>query len=113
MQADTNHMPRVTYIESDGTTHNVEAQLDRTLMQIALDNSVRGILGDCGGCCSCGTCHAYVDAAWIDKLPPKSETESFMLEAVPEPREASRLCCQIRMCPELDGIVLRLPVDQI
>jgi len=106
-------MPTVTYIEHDGTTHSVEAQPERTLMQIALEHSVPGIVGECGGSCSCGTCHAYVDPAWHDKLPPISETEAFMLEAVLEPRDGSRLCCQIPMRVELDGLVLRVPAEQV
>jgi len=106
-------MLTVTFIEHDGTTHTVPAPAERTLMQIALDNAVPGILGDCGGSCSCATCHGYVDQRWTDKLPPVSETESFMLEGVPEPREGSRLCCQIRMRPELDGIVVQLPEEQV
>lgn len=106
-------MPTVTYIENDGTTYRVEAALDRTLMQIALDHSVPGILGDCGGSCSCATCHGYIDADWAARLPPVSETESFMLEGVPAPRATSRLCCQIKMRAEFDGIVVRLPEEQV
>ena len=106
-------MLQVTFIEHDGTTHLVPAPLERTLMQIALDNGVPGILGDCGGSCSCATCHAYVDARWADKLPTLSETETFMLEGVPEPRENSRLCCQIKMQAALDGIVVELPEVQV
>jgi 2Fe-2S ferredoxin len=82
-------------------------------MQIALDNAVPGILGDCGGACSCATCHAYVDARWTEKLPAVSETEAFMLEGVPEPRANSRLCCQIKMQAALDGIVVQLPEVQV
>lgn len=63
-------------------------------MQVALDNSVAGIIGDCDGSCSCATCHGYVEGAWAGKLPPISETEAFTLEGVPEPRPTSRLCCQ-------------------
>jgi 2Fe-2S ferredoxin len=106
-------MPTLTYIESNGATHHVEARIDRTVMQIAVEHSVPGILADCGGSCSCGTCHAYVDAQWRALLPPLSESEAFMLEAVPEPREGSRLCCQIPMRAELDGMVLRLPAEQL
>ena len=105
-------MPEVTYIEHDGTVHTVEARLDRSLMQTALDHGVAGILGDFGGTCSCGTCHVYVDPTWANKLAPKSETEVFMLEGVPEPRPESRLSCQIRMSAELAGFVLRLPAEQ-
>ena len=106
-------MPAVIYIEHNGDTIRAEAPLNRNLMQVALDNSVAGILGDCGGSCSCATCHGYVDAAWADRLPPISETEAFMLEGVPEPRPTSRLCCQIRMTPKLDGIVINLPLEQV
>jgi ferredoxin, 2Fe-2S len=106
-------MATVTFIESSGEVHTVEARLDRTLMQIAVEHSVPGILADCGGSCSCGTCHAYVDAAWLGKLPPVSESEEFMLEAVIDPQEGSRLCCQLPMSAELDGMVLRLPAEQL
>lgn len=106
-------MPTVIYLENDGTEHRIEAPVNRTLMQIAVDNSVPGILGDCGGSCSCATCHAYIDARWADQLPPISETEAFMLEDVPEPREGSRLCCQIRMSEALDGITVQMPAEQI
>ncbi|WP_332107580.1 2Fe-2S iron-sulfur cluster-binding protein [Variovorax sp. SRS16] len=100
-------------MEHDGTIRRVEAAVGRSLMQIALDGSVQGILGDCGGSCSCATCHGYIDAAWSDRLPPVSETEAFMLEGVPQPRETSRLCCQIRMTAELDGLTVHLPEEQV
>lgn len=106
-------MPQLTYIEHDGTVHQVDARIDRTLMQIAVEHAVPGILADCGGSCSCGTCHAYIDVPWRDRLPPISESEAFMLEAVPEPREGSRLCCQLPMRAELDGMVIRLPAEQL
>ena len=106
-------MPTVTFIEHDGTIHRVQAPTERTLMQIAVDNAVPGILGDCGGSCSCATCHGYVDSRWADRLPPQSETEVFMLESVPDLRAGSRLCCQIKMHAELDGIVVQLPEEQV
>ena len=106
-------MPRVTYIEHDGETKTVEAPAGRSLMSIATDHGVAGIVGECGGTCSCGTCHGFVDAAWRSLLPPISETEAFMLEGLPERRPESRLCCQIRLTPALDGIVVRLPKEQL
>ncbi len=106
-------MPTVVFIDHAGTTYQVEAPLNKSLMQVALENGVPGILGDCGGSCSCATCHGYVDDKWADTLPPRSETEVFMLEEVPEPRPSSRLCCQIRLTPEMDGIVVRLPEEQV
>lgn len=106
-------MPTVHFIDPQGADHEVEAPLGKSLMQVALDNAVPGILGDCGGACSCATCHGYVDPAFLDRLPPRSETEVFMLEGVPDLRDNSRLCCQIRMQPELAGIRVELPDEQV
>jgi ferredoxin, 2Fe-2S len=105
-------MPTVVFTDNEGTCHTVQAPLGRSLMQVAVDNAVPGILGDCGGACSCATCHGYVDASYLDRLPPRSETEVFMLEGVPDLRENSRLCCQIRMQPELEGIRIEVPAEQ-
>lgn len=106
-------MPTVVFIDHTGARYRVEAPLDKSLMRLALDNSVPGILGDCGGSCSCATCHAYVDEPWASQLPARSETETFMLEGVPDPRGNSRLCCQIRMTQELDGVTVHLPQEQV
>ena len=75
-------MPMVTFIEHDGTARRIDAPNQRSLMQIAVDNGVPGILGDCGGSCSCATCHGYIGSEWAPHLPPISETEAFMLEGV-------------------------------
>jgi 2Fe-2S ferredoxin len=106
-------MPTAVFIDHLGAAQTVEAPLGKSLMQAAVDGGVAGILGDCGGSCSCATCHGYVDPAFAGMLPPRSETEVFMLEGVPVLKEESRLCCQIRMKPELDGIVVRLPEEQV
>ena len=106
-------MPTAVFIDHAGATYQVEAPLNKSLMQIALDNCVPGILGDCGGSCSCATCHGYVDQPWVAQLPACSETEVFMLEGVPDLRDNSRLCCQIRMSPQLDGVVVHLPQEQV
>lgn len=105
-------MPTVTFIEHDGTVHTLQARPDRTLMQVALDHGVPGLLGDCGGACSCATCHGYVDKNWAEGLAQPSETEACMLDAVLDRQPTSRLCCQIKLSPALDGIVVRLPAEQ-
>jgi 2Fe-2S ferredoxin len=74
---------------------------------------VPGIVGDCGGCCSCATCHGYVDNTWIAKLPPKTDGESMMLEGALAVQDNSRLTCQISVQSELDGLVVRLPASQL
>ncbi|MCY1546419.1 Ferredoxin-6 [compost metagenome] len=106
-------MPTLTLIEHNGTAHQVTGEIGQSVMQAAMFASVPGIQADCGGACSCATCHAYVDPRWTDKLPGISETETFMLEGVPEPRANSRLCCQIKMQAALDGIVVQLPQVQV
>lgn len=106
-------MPTVVFTDPQGVEHRVDAPLGRSLMQVAIDHNVPGILGDCGGACSCATCHGYVDLAFADRLPARSETEVFMLEGVPDLRDNSRLCCQIRMQPELEGLRIQLPDEQV
>lgn len=105
-------MTTVFFITHDGEQLNAEAPAGKSVMQAALDNGIPGILGDCGGCCSCATCHGYVEPEWLEKLDPRSQTEEFMLEAVPDRQHNSRLCCQIKLSDELDGIVVRLPAEQ-
>jgi ferredoxin, 2Fe-2S len=107
----TSHIHAI-FVESNGTAHRVEAPIGKTLMQIAVENSIPGILGECGGSCSCATCHGYITQKWRTSLPTMTETESFMLEIVLAPREDSRLCCQIKMTPELNEIVIQLPHEQ-
>lgn len=106
-------MIKIVFVEHSGTRHDVEAKRGDSLMQAALDHGVPDILGDCGGCCSCATCHAYIDPAWAERLPPRSEDEAMMLEGALEPRDTSRLACQVSVSEALDGMVVHLPARQI
>ena len=106
-------MSTVTYIDHEGKEYVVEVANGTNLMQAALDNMVPSILGDCGGFCACATCHVFVDPAWKERAGARSETEEDLIEGVEEATEDSRLCCQIIMSDELDGIVLRLPESQL
>ena len=91
----------------------VEAPFGMTLLQAALHHRVEGILGECGGNGMCATCHVYVDSAYLSRIPPAKENEKFMLSIAAEgPAANSRLCCQIRMTEELDGIMVRVPGKQ-
>jgi ferredoxin, 2Fe-2S len=107
-------MPKVTYIEFNGTAHEVEVPVGLSVMRGAVNNLVPGIDADCGGECACATCHVYVDAAWLDRLgtPAPGSMEESMLSfaAVAEPN--SRLSCQITMTEALDGLVVRMPEGQ-
>lgn len=106
-------MGNITFIEHDGTEHEVEIEEGRSLMQAATDNNVPGIDADCGGDCACGTCHVIIDAPWFGKAGNVGETEAQMIEMTPEHQATSRLSCQIQLSGSLDGMVVRLPEFQM
>ena len=105
-------MTKVTFVQFSGETTTIDGDNGDSVMKIALDNLVPGIDADCGGECSCATCHVLVDASWVDKLAPATETEESMLDLNPDRESNSRLSCQIPMSDELDGIVINLPEFQ-
>ncbi|MBT2325383.1 2Fe-2S iron-sulfur cluster binding domain-containing protein [Variovorax paradoxus] len=107
-------MPTIHYILQDGSTRDVEAKAGTSVMENAIRHNVRGIDAECGGCCSCATCHVYVDEAFFERLPPPDDLESELLEGVAaERRPTSRLSCQIAMSAEFDGLTVRMPQRQI
>ena len=97
---------KVTFVQVDGTEKSVEnAEPGVSLMQIARNNGIEDILGDCGGSCACATCHVYVDPQWQAATGEPDDAENWALEMVSDLRRTnSRLSCQIRMRPELDGL---------
>lgn len=107
-------MALVTYVEPNGTRHDVDVPLGDSVMQGALNNMIDGIVGECGGGLACATCHCYVDDAWRDRVgPPASEAETDMLECTAsETRPGSRLSCQITVDEGLNGLVVHLPEAQ-
>lgn len=105
-------MPVVTYIEASGQTHVIDVPERRTVMEGALRQNVPGIPADCGGSCSCATCHVYIDPAWAERVGPPGEAEREMLEGAVDPRPTSRLSCQVRLTPALDGLVVHIPASQ-
>ena len=105
-------MPSVKFIEHNGKEHVVGGDNGDSLMVIATSNLVPGIDADCGGECSCATCHVLVDDTWMTKLAPISETEESMLDLNPDREPNSRLSCQIPLSDDLDGIVVNLPEFQ-
>jgi ferredoxin, 2Fe-2S len=105
-------MPKIVFIEHNGEEHTVEADVGRTVMHAAVDNFVPGIVADCGGSCSCGTCHGFVDERWLESLPAVQPNEQSLLEGLLETQSNSRLTCQIEVTPGLDGLIVRLPKSQ-
>jgi len=106
-------MPKITYIEHNGTQHTVDVPVGLTVMEGAVNNNIPGIDADCGGACACSTCHVYVDPAWFDKLPAREDMEVDMLDFAFEPNERSRLTCQVKVTAALDGLVVQMPEKQI
>jgi len=106
-------MPKITLIEFNGTTHSIEAETGKSLMQNAIDNDVPGIDADCGGACACGTCHCFVDSEWLNVTGIAPELEAEMLTMRPERANNSRLSCQVDVSDALDGMVVRLPEFQM
>ena len=105
-------MAKITYIEHNGKTHNVEVPNELSVMEGAIQNNIPGIDADCGGACACATCHIYVDEKWFNKLPSRSEAEQDMLDMAIEPNKFSRLGCQITVNDDLDGMVVKMPSKQ-
>ena len=107
-------MVKITYIADDGTTTEVEAREGDSVMQTAVGNDVDGIIGGGGGSMMCATCHCYVDDAWAEAVGGRGEGEDELLDcAASEVRPTSRLSCQIKLSPALDGLVVRLPESQL
>ena len=105
-------MPLVTYVEANGTEHVVDVQVGTSVMQGALNNLVPGIEGDCGGLCACATCHVYVPSEWAKRCGEPEELEVNILDFAFDVKPQSRLACQIHVTPELDGLVVHMPVRQ-
>jgi 3-phenylpropionate/trans-cinnamate dioxygenase ferredoxin reductase component len=101
--------PRVTFIQSDGVINTVDIPAGLTLMDGSVRNNLPGIIAECGGMCSCGTCHVYVDDQWGGLIPEPELEEEDLLEFIDGRESNSRLSCQIVMGDELDGLVVRVP----
>lgn len=105
-------MVTVKFIQPDGAEKVVEVPEGTNLMTAALENGVDGILGDCGGACSCATCHCYIDEEFQGKIPPAEDIEQSMIEFASDPKENSRLGCQVQVSEDISGIVVRMPDSQ-
>ena len=106
-------MPIVKFIHQDGRSSSVDGKSGASVMETAIRHNIRGIDAECGGSCSCATCHVYVATEYFDRLPPADDMEVELLEGVAAPREpTSRLSCQILLTADLDGINVRIPATQ-
>ena len=105
-------MPKITYISHDGQTYAVDGDIGQTVMETAIKHDVPGIVAECGGACSCATCHIYVDEAWRATTGEPSQMEEDMLDFAFEVKPESRLSCQLRITDAYDGLVVRISEHQ-
>ena len=105
-------MAKITFNTHDNKTHSIDVQNGLTVMEGAVQNDIPGIDADCGGGMACATCHVYVKEGWLDKLPVKEDGEEDMLDMAFEPKNNSRLSCQLIVSDELDGLVVNIPSKQ-
>jgi len=103
-------MPKMTFIEPNGTRHEVDAPKGLSVMEIAHRHNI-DIEGACEGAMACSTCHVIIDPAWFDRTGEISEDEEDMLDLAFGLSATSRLGCQIEMSDELDGLVVSLPKE--
>ena len=105
-------MARITYIEFNGTLHTIDVPSGQSVMEGAVRHGVPGIDADCGGNCSCATCHVVIAPEWRTRIEGPLPPEQSMLEYVQGAQEGSRLSCQIAVTDGLDGLVVNLPERQ-
>lgn len=101
-------MAKLNIVLQNGETKTVEAQDGLSVMEVIRDNGVDELLALCGGCCSCATCHVYIEDSFIDKLPPVSDDESDLLDSSEHRNASSRLSCQVHVTDALDGMTVTI-----
>ena len=105
-------MPKITYVNCKGSSKTIDVENGLTVMEGAIQNDIPGIDADCGGSMACATCHVYVEEKWLDKIPKAEEAEVDMIDMAFEPKNNSRLSCQLIMSDELDGLIVTTPAKQ-
>lgn len=97
-------MAKLIVVNRSGEEQVVEGQEGLSVMEMIRDNGFDELLALCGGCCSCATCHVYVDPAFADKLPAVSEDENDLLDSSDHRNDTSRLSCQLTITAAMDGM---------
>lgn len=105
-------MVMIRFVDSVGSEYSIEAEVGSSLMQAAIDNGVPGIMADCGGSCTCATCHCYVSEKYAPIVGEMGDMEDAMLEAAIDRKDTSRLSCQILVSEDMEGIEIELPASQ-
>ncbi len=106
-------MVEITFVCADEEKVTVQGAEGDSLMELALENMVPGILAECGGACVCATCHVIIAPEWSDRLSPRSAQEEAILEGALSVTERSRLACQISLSEDLQGLTVHVPEEQL
>ena len=104
-------MPQLIVVTRDGEERAVEGEVGLSVMEVIRDNGFDELLALCGGCCSCATCHVHVEAGAADQLPAMSEDENDLLDSTTDRDDTSRLSCQLPFSEALDGLKVRIAVE--
>jgi ferredoxin, 2Fe-2S len=106
-------VPKVVFVAVDGTETGVDARVGDSLMETAVRHGVTGVVAECGGNCSCATCHVWVRDDFLPLVGTPGDMEEDLLDmATSDRREGSRLSCQVRITEELDGLTVEVPPEQ-
>ena len=105
-------MPKITFVDFEGTERVIEGTIGDSLMEAATTNDVPGIDADCGGACACATCHVYVAQEWTSVVGKPEDLEAEMLDVAEDVKENSRLSCQVKLTQEMDGLIVTTPESQ-
>ena len=105
-------MAKINFVDHSGETRTIDVENGATVMEAAIRNAIPGIEAECGGACACATCHVYVDEGWLATVGGPSPMEEDMLDFGYDVKSNSRLSCQIKVTPEIDGLVVRVPERQ-
>jgi ferredoxin, 2Fe-2S len=104
-------MPTLIVTTRDGAVKELNGDVGLSVMEIIRDGGVDELLALCGGCCSCATCHVYVDPAFADKVNPMGEDENDLLDSSDHRNDSSRLSCQIPFTAALDGLKVTIAAE--
>ncbi|RKE38676.1 2Fe-2S ferredoxin [Paraburkholderia sp. BL23I1N1] len=104
-------MPKLSVINREGIRRTIEAEEGLSVMEIIRNNGIDELLALCGGCCSCGTCHVYIDREYLEVLPPLGDIEDDLLDGSNRRESTSRLACQIPFSSELNGLTVKIVAD--
>ncbi|MBL1241497.1 MAG: 2Fe-2S iron-sulfur cluster binding domain-containing protein [OCS116 cluster bacterium] len=105
-------MPIIHFVNPQNQTTSITVDAGTNVKDAALDNGIEGIYGECGGSCTCATCHVYVDAQWFNRIEAADDFEQDMLEFAADATLESRLSCQIKVSDAQDGIIIKIPARQ-